>query len=42
MRSLLDLCEGLERAPGARVMMRWWEEEVIYLEGGREVAVAVA
>ena len=23
-RSLLDLCEGLERAPGAWVEMRWW------------------
>ena len=22
-RSLLDLCEGLERAPGARVEMQW-------------------
>ena len=23
-RSLLDLCEGSERAQGARVGMRWW------------------
>ena len=23
-RSLLDLCEGQERAPGARFRMRWW------------------
>ena len=24
-QSLLELCEGSERAPGARVGMRWWE-----------------
>ena len=24
-QSLLDLCEGSERAPEARVGMRWWE-----------------
>ena len=24
-RSLLDLCEGLDRAPGARVGMPWWK-----------------
>ena len=23
-RSLLDLCEGSERAPGAQVGIRWW------------------
>ena len=23
-RSLLDMCEGSERAPGAQVGMRWW------------------
>ena len=28
-RSLLDLCEGSERAPGARVGMQWWEQEGI-------------
>ena len=40
MRSLLDLCEGLERAPGARLGMRWWEQVVIDLAGEREAAVA--
>ena len=24
-RSLKDLCEGSERAPGGRVGMQWWE-----------------
>ena len=23
-QSLLDLCEGSERSPGAQVSMRWW------------------
>ena len=41
-RSLLDLCEGSERTPGARVGIRWWEQEVIDLEGAREAAEAVA
>ena len=41
-RSLLDLCEGSERDPGARVGMRWWEQEVIDLAGAREATVAVA
>ena len=40
-RSLLDMCEGSERDPGARVRMRWREQEVIYLSGEREAAVAV-
>ena len=31
-RSLLDLCEGLERAPGVRVGMRWWEQVGIDLD----------
>ena len=39
-RSLLDLCEGLERAPGARVGMRWWEQEGLDLAGVREQSVA--
>ena len=40
-RSLLELYEGSERDPGARVGMRWWEEEVIDLERAREAAAAV-
>ena len=39
-RSLLDLCEGLERASGAQVGMRWWEQVEIYLTGAREAAAA--
>ena len=30
-RSLLDLCEGSERAPGARVGMQWLEQVVLDL-----------
>ena len=41
-RSLLDLCEGLERAPGARVGMWWWKQEVIDLAEVREATAAVA
>ena len=26
MRSLIELCEGPERAPGERVGMQWWEK----------------
>ena len=26
MRSLLDRCEGLERAPGEQVGIKWWEQ----------------
>ena len=37
-QSLLDLCEGLESAPGAQVGMRWWEQAVLYLAGAREAA----
>ena len=40
-RSLLDLCEGSERAPGARFGMRWWEQEGLDLAGAREAEVAV-
>ena len=39
-RSLLDLREGLERAPGALVGMRWWEQVGIDLAGAREAAAA--
>ena len=41
-RSLLDLCEGSERAPGERVRMRWWQQEEIDLVGAQEAASAVA
>ena len=34
-QSLLDLCEGLERDPGAQVGMQWWEQEGIDLAGAR-------
>ena len=38
-RSVLDLCEGSERDPGARVGMRW-REEVGILEGAQEATAA--
>ena len=41
MRSLLYLCEGSERDHGARVGVRWWEEEGIDLVGTQEAAAAV-
>ena len=41
-RSLLDLCEGSERALGARVGMRWWEQAGFNLVGAREAAEAAA
>ena len=41
-RSLLDLCEGSERAPGEQVGMRWWQQVGIDLEGDRESAAATA
>ena len=40
MKSLIDLCELAERAPGSRVRMQWWEQEDINLVGSREAAVA--
>ena len=40
--SLLYLCEGSERAPGARVGIRWWDQEDINLAGAREEAAAEA
>ena len=40
MRLLLELCEGEERAPGARVGMWWWYQADINLVGAREVAAA--
>ena len=41
-QSLLDLCEGSERALGARLGMRWWEQAVINLEGSREAVAGEA
>ena len=41
-RSLLDLCEGLGRAPGARVGMRWREQAGLNIAGAREVAEVAA
>ena len=41
-RSLLDLCEGSERALGARVGMWWLEDVVINLARAREAAAAMA
>ena len=40
-RSLLDLCEGSERSPWARVGMWWWEQAGIDLSGVWEAAAAV-
>ena len=42
MQSLLDLCEEAERALGARVAMRWWDQAHINLVGSREATVAEA
>ena len=33
--SLMNLCEGTERTPGAQVGMRWWEQVNIDLVGGK-------
>ena len=41
-RSLLDLCEETDRAPGERVGMRWLEQADINLTGARETAAAEA
>ena len=40
--SLLDLYEGSERAPGARVGMRWRDQAGINLAGTRELEAAAA
>ena len=39
-RSLLDLCEGSERATWAQMGMRWWKQAGINLAGAREGAAA--
>ena len=41
-QSLLDLCEGSERAPGVRVGMRCWEQVVLDLDGAQETAASAA
>ena len=41
-RSLLDLCEGVERAPGAQVEMWWCEKSDINQTGSREAAATVS
>ena len=41
-RSLLDLCERLDRAPWERVEILWWEQEGIDLEGGWEAEAVMA
>ena len=40
MRSLLDLCEETERAPGEQVGIKLWEQAGIDLKGYRENAAA--
>ena len=40
-QSLLYLCEGSERAPGALGVMWYWEQEGIDLTGAMEAAAAV-
>ena len=42
MRSLLDLCEGSEKVPGAQLGMRWWKQVVIDLVGALEAVAAAA
>ena len=38
MISLLDLCEGMKRTPGAQVGMGWREQAETNLAGAREKA----
>ena len=38
-RPILDLCERATRRPGARVFWRWWEQNIIDLEGSKKWAV---
>ena len=42
MQLLLDLCEAMERTPGMRVGMWWWDQSGIYLTGTREMTSAEA
>ena len=34
-RSLIDLCEGSERAPGERLGMQWWEQAGVNMAGSK-------
>ena len=36
--TIIDLCLESKWRPGARVAMRWWEQEVWYLEGMQTAA----
>ena len=40
MRSIMDLCEQSTLRPGAWVSWRWWEQEVLDLEGAKDRALA--
>ena len=35
-RPIIDLCERSAQRPGARGSRRWWEQDDIYLEGGKK------
>ena len=39
-RLIMDLCEQSARRPGVWVSRRWWEQDVLGLEGGKEKALA--
>ena len=39
-RPIMDLCLAAKQRPGPRVEMRWWEQEVLDLEGIRKQAQA--
>ena len=41
-RSILDLCEKVNKRPGARVSRRWWEQTGIDWKGARERAEVAA
>ena len=41
-RPILDFCERSIRRPGERVSRRWWEQDVIDLEGANNRAVEAA
>ena len=38
----MEMCEGTDRKPGARVGMWWWDQEDINLTGTRDQAAAEA
>ena len=37
-RTIMDLCLAAKQRPEPRVKMRWWEQEVMGLEGTRTAA----